>query len=136
MSDVLENRAAEASSASAVGTLRQQRYLILSLMVFSLTLGIIIGAVVTHGVFADPDNRIGTGKSGRPRGCANACRHRTAARTFRPCGDRNLRNQRFEAQPCLPRLYMNGALRRMWSWWETRREAREKPRSRCTSLLR
>ena len=56
MSDVFADPAVE--PAGRAGTKRQQRVVVLSLMVFSLVVGIAIGAVVTRGAFADPDNRI------------------------------------------------------------------------------
>jgi serine protease Do len=56
MSDVFENPAVQAPAHSRPAA--QQRYLVLALMLFSLVLGIGIGAVVTRGALADPDNRI------------------------------------------------------------------------------
>ena len=56
MSDVFADPTVTASGRA--GSARRQRLVVLSLMVFSLVLGIAIGAVVTRGAFADPDNRI------------------------------------------------------------------------------
>src|SRR5215218_9598398 len=64
MRDFVENQARERSAADAALIARQQRYLILSLMIFSLVLGIGIGAILTRGALADPDNRIAL--SGQP----------------------------------------------------------------------
>jgi serine protease Do len=55
MSEILETQVVKSTTGLAA---RRQRYVILALMVFSLTLGIFIGAMVTRGVLADPDNRI------------------------------------------------------------------------------
>src|SRR6185369_2327328 len=58
MSDALERVAGEAAPVTLETIARQQRYVILSLMVASLMLGVLIGAVITRGALADPDNRI------------------------------------------------------------------------------
>jgi serine protease Do len=58
MSDALERVAGEAAPVTLETIARQQRYVILSLMVVSLMLGVLIGAVITRGALADPDNRI------------------------------------------------------------------------------
>jgi len=55
MSEILETPVAKPAARPGI---RRQRYIILGLMLFSLTLGVLIGAVVTRGVLADPDNRI------------------------------------------------------------------------------
>lgn len=49
---------AELSPNALNRVMRQQRVLIGSMMVATLFLGVLIGAVVTRGAFADPDNRI------------------------------------------------------------------------------
>ncbi len=58
MSDALERMAGEATPVTLESIARQQRYVILALMVVSLLLGVLLGAVLTRGAFADPDNRI------------------------------------------------------------------------------
>jgi serine protease Do len=58
MNDALEGRAAEPAQVTLDVIARQQRHLILALMTVSLFLGVLIGAVITRGAFADPDNKI------------------------------------------------------------------------------
>jgi serine protease Do len=55
MSDVFEN---PVTQVSAPGRPARQRHVVLALMLFSLVLGIAVGAVITRGALADPDNRI------------------------------------------------------------------------------
>jgi serine protease Do len=61
MSEILETSAAK---PAADLPLRRQRNIILGLMLFSLVLGIFIGAAVTRGALADPDNRISLSAGG------------------------------------------------------------------------
>src|SRR5438093_10095181 len=64
MSDALERVAGEPIPVTLETIARQQRLVILSLMLVSLMLGVLIGAVITRGAFADPDNRIAISSQG------------------------------------------------------------------------
>jgi serine protease Do len=64
MSDALERAAREPAPVTLETIARQQRYVILSLMVVSLMLGVLIGAMLTRGALADPDNRIAISTQG------------------------------------------------------------------------
>ncbi len=58
MSEAIEQPVVEPAAVSLQTIARQQRYIIVSLMLVSLLLGVMIGAVITRGALADPDNRI------------------------------------------------------------------------------
>lgn len=58
MSDALDRAAGTPAPVTLEVIARQQRYVILGLMFVSLLLGVLIGAVLTRGVLADPDNKI------------------------------------------------------------------------------
>jgi serine protease Do len=58
MNDSFEKATAAPAAVSLDTIARQQRVLIASLMFVSLLLGVLIGAVLTRGALADPDNRI------------------------------------------------------------------------------
>ena len=62
--DALERVAAEPGPVTLDLIARQQRYIILSLMLVSLLVGVLIGAVMTRGALADPDNRINISTAG------------------------------------------------------------------------
>ncbi len=64
MSDALERVAGEPVPVTLETIARQQRYVILTLMLVSLMLGVLIGAVLTRGALADPDNRIAISTQG------------------------------------------------------------------------
>jgi serine protease Do len=64
MNDALDRVAAEPAPVTLELIARQQRYIILSLMVVSLLFGVLIGAVLTRGALADPDNRISISTQG------------------------------------------------------------------------
>jgi serine protease Do len=64
MSDALERVAGDPAPVTLETIARQQRFVILSLMVVSLFLGVLIGAVLTRGALADPDNRIAISSQG------------------------------------------------------------------------
>src|SRR4051794_35660121 len=57
MTDAYDRVAAERAPVTLETIARQQRAVILALMVVSLLLGVLIGAVLTRGALADPDNR-------------------------------------------------------------------------------
>jgi serine protease Do len=58
MNESFEKAAAPPAAVTLDTIARQQRVLIASLMFVSLLLGVLIGAVLTRGALADPDNRI------------------------------------------------------------------------------
>jgi serine protease Do len=58
MKDALERTAAKPATVSIDVIARQQRQLILALMTVALLFGVLVGAVLTKGAFADSDNRV------------------------------------------------------------------------------
>lgn len=64
MNDAIDRVASEPAPVTLDTIARQQRFIIVALMLCSLLLGVLIGAVLTRGALADPDNRISISTQG------------------------------------------------------------------------